>query len=306
MKPIIEVENLKKSFGSVKAVDDITFAVEAGSFFAFLGLNGAGKTTTINILCSLLMPDSGTVIVDGHDLKTDDLEIRRKIGIVFQGSILDARLSVRDNLKIRAGLYGIFGENFRTRLGELTELFDLHDILKRSYGKLSGGQKRRVDIARALLHSPSVLILDEPTTGLDPQSRRQVWNILKKLNREQQVTLFLTTHYMEEAEAADKVVILDAGKIAAEGTPIDLKNIYSGNYILLYQTKNSAVEAALSDREFSYNSGIYKIKVATSLEAAELLAAYPEIFTDFEVIKGNMDDVFLNVTGKNLREVSAL
>ena len=231
MDNIIEIIDLHKSYGNVKAVDGISFNVKRGSLFAFLGLNGAGKSTTINIICSIIKKDSGMVKVDGLDIDSHVEDIKKITGIVFQQSVLDERLSVKDNLKCRAALYGITGEKFRSTFDFVTNVLSLEDIISRPYGKLSGGQKRRVDIARGLLNEPKLLILDEPTTGLDPQTRKSVWSVIDKLRSERDMTVFLTTHYMEEAGGADDVIILDSGLVAASGTPVELKNRYSGTYI---------------------------------------------------------------------------
>ena len=238
---IIEVENLQKSFGQVRAVDGISFSVEKGSLFAFLGLNGAGKSTTISIMTSTLARDGGKVTIDGLDIDRDSAKIKSEIGIVFQDSVLDSVLSGKDNLKTRAGLYGIYGKECDERIKSLSDLLDLHDFIKRPVGKLSGGQRRRLDVARALINDPKILILDEPTTGLDPRSRKTVWEVIDRYRREKGLTVFLTTHYMEEAAEADYVVILDSGKIAAEGTPNDLKNRYTGDFIRLYNGDKTAL-----------------------------------------------------------------
>ena len=219
MANIIEIEHLNKSFGEIKAVDDLSFKVKEGELFAFLGVNGAGKSTTISIMCGHLKKDSGTVRINGRDTENGYEQIKRDTGVVFQNSVLDMPLSVADNLEIRASLYGITGAQFKKRLNELAEMLEFGDLLKRTVGKLSGGQRRRIDIARALLQQPKLLILDEPNTGLDPQTRKTLWNVTSGLRRELGMTVFLTTHYMEEAADADYVVILDSGKIAAEGTP---------------------------------------------------------------------------------------
>ena len=221
MENVIEIRDLFKSFGTVRAVDGLSFRVKRGELFAFLGVNGAGKSTTISILSGQLKKDAGEVAVFGHDPAREKAAIARQIGVVFQTSALDQMLTVRDNLRSRAALYGITGEAFAKRLSELSDLLSFTDLLDRTLGKLSGGQRRRIDVARALLHSPDLLILDEPTTGLDPQTRRQLWNVVNDLRKETGMTVFLTTHYMEEAADADYIVILDAGKIAAEGTPLD-------------------------------------------------------------------------------------
>ena len=296
----IEINGLKKSFGTVKAVDDISFKVKEGSLFAFLGENGAGKSTTINIISTLLLKDEGEVFVDGLNIDKDASKIRSKVGIVFQGYVLDKRLSVKDNLKIRASYYGIYGEAWKKRFAELSEVFELDEIKGREYGKLSGGQRRRVDIARALINRPKILILDEPTTGLDPQTRKTVWEIISNVKRETGMTVFLTTHYMEETAKADTVVIIDSGKIIAEGSPVRLKDNYSSDYIKIYYPKNETVEKSLAGYEYSYVDNFYKVKVASSVEAKEFVLSHGNILNDFEIIKGDMDDVFLNVTGKKL------
>ena len=299
---IIAIDNLTKCYGEIKAVDGISFRVEKGSLFAFLGINGAGKSTTINIICSITDKDGGRVVVDGLDLEKHREEIKRKIGIVFQKSVLDESLTVYDNLVSRASLYGIYGDKFKEKLSELSGMLDLQPLLKRPYGKLSGGQKRRVDIARGLINSPAILILDEPTTGLDPQTRQAVWKAIGNLREKYSTTVFLTTHYMEEANGADKVVIIDSGRIAAQGTPNELKNEYSGIYLKVYGISSEDAEK-LSQKypdgmKSERNCAVFRLK--STCEAAEILSENKELISDFEVIKGDMDDVFLNVTGKVL------
>lgn len=224
-------------------------------------------------------------------------EIKRELGVVFQNSVLDKPISVYENLKTRAALYGICGEEFKKRMAELTETFELGDILNRPVGKLSGGQKRRVDMARALLHKPSILILDEPTTGLDPQTRKTVWSIIDGLRKSEGMTVFLTTHYMEEAADADYIVILDSGKIAAEGTPLELKNQFTGDYIYLYAEEEKVCKLG---KPYEKVGDGFRVAVCDTAEATDLIIKHPEIFVDYEIVKGKMDDVFLNATGKNL------
>lgn len=298
MDNIMEISHLHKSFGAVKAVQDLNFCVKKGELFAFLGVNGAGKSTTINIMCGELRKDSGSVLIGGADLDKEPDSIRRKLGVVFQSSVLDKDLSVRDNLRSRAALYGIHGKAFEKRLEELTELLDFADLLKRPLGKLSGGQRRRIDIARALLQQPEILILDEPTTGLDPQTRTNLWQVIGRLRREQGMTVFLTTHYMEEAADADYVVIIDHGRIAAEGTPLTLKNTYTGDFITLYGITEEQVKTLGASYESIRDA--YRVFVKDTAAATELILRYPEIFRDYEITKGKMDDVFLAVTGKKL------
>lgn len=298
MSDIIKIDNLFKSFKDVKAVNDICFKVKEGELFAFLGVNGAGKSTTISIMCGQLSRDSGSVFVCGKDIDRDINSIRREIGVVFQNSVLDKALTVYDNLKSRASLYGISGSTFKKRLGELSDVLDFSDLLKRPVGKLSGGQRRRIDIARAIIHKPKLLVLDEPTTGLDPQTRKAVWDVVSKLRKDDGVTVFLTTHYMEEAAAADYVVILDSGKIVAEGTPLQLKNSFTGDFITIYGATEE--QAKLLSMPYKKIRDAFRIQVPNTAKAAELIVRYPEIFKDFEIIKGSMDDVFLSVTGKSL------
>ena len=298
MENIIQIDNLYKSYGEVKAVQDLSFRVKKGELFAFLGLNGAGKSTTISILCGQLKKDGGRVEINGKSLDENPEGIKREIGVVFQNSVLDKPLSVYDNLKTRAALYGIEGEAFETRIKELDGLFGLNEVLKRPYGKLSGGQRRRVDVARALLHKPSILILDEPTTGLDPQTRNTVWQVLDGLRKSEGMTVFLTTHYMEEAADADYVVILDSGKIAAEGSPLQLKNEYAGDFISLYGVSEESVQKLGKPYE-KIRDG-WRVSVSNTQEATALILAHSAIFTDYEIVKGRMDDVFLAVTGKKL------
>lgn len=296
MNYAIEIENLKKYYKEVKAVDGISFSVREGEFFAFLGVNGAGKSTTISVICGKSPADGGEVKIMGIDPAKSPYEIGKRLGVVFQNSVLDSALSVYDNLKFRAALYGIKGEAFEKRLEELKELFELEPILKRSVGKLSGGQRRRCDIARALVHEPSVLILDEPTTGLDPQTRKSVYETVHRLRREKNMTVLLTTHYMEEAADADRVVIIDGGKILADATPLELKEKYTGDFVTLYR----ADEAKLKELNLPYErvGDGYRIEVKDTKSATELILQHPDLFTDYEVVKGKMDDVFLAVTGK--------
>ncbi|MGN0293764.1 MAG: ABC transporter ATP-binding protein [Lachnospiraceae bacterium] len=298
MENIIEINHLNKSFGEVRAVQDLSFRVKKGELFAFLGVNGAGKSTTINIMCGQLSRDGGSVVIGGNDLDRNVDDIKRELGVVFQNSVLDMALNVRENLESRAALYGIYGEAFRTRLAELARLLDFEDLMKRTVGKLSGGQRRRIDIARALLHRPRILILDEPTTGLDPQTRNILWNVISDLRKNENMTVFLTTHYMEEAADADYVVILDSGKIAAEGTPLELKNQYTGDFITIYGVEEEKIR--LLGADYMPIRDAFRVSVPDTAAATELIIRYPDIFRDYEITKGKMDDVFLAVTGKKL------
>ena len=298
MENIIEIKNLDKSFKEVHAVNDLSFNVKRGELFAFLGVNGAGKSTTISIMCGTLKKDNGSVVIDGYSADTDMKKITEEIGVVFQNSVLDGVLTVKDNLYSRASLYGITGKEAKAKIDELSKLLDFENLMNRTLCKLSGGQRRRIDVARALLHDPKILILDEPTTGLDPQTRKILWQVVEDYRKSKGMTVFLTTHYMEEAADADYVVILDGGKIAAEGTPLSLKNRYTGDFVTVYGVE----EAVLKARGFVYQqvSDGFRIFVKNTAEARDMIVAHPELFTDFEITKGKMDDVFLAVTGKKL------
>ena len=295
---IIEINNLYKSFGEIKAVDGISFTVKEGELFAFLGQNGTGKSTTISIICGRLLKDGGKVSVNGNDIDGDITEIKRDIGVVFQSSVLDKQLNVYENLKSRAALYGIFGDELKLRIDELDTLLNFKPLLKRTVGKLSGGQRRKIDIARALIHKPKILILDEPTTGLDPQTRSSVWSVVRTLQKDEGMTVFLTTHYMEEAADADNVVIIDQGRIVAEGTPHELKNRYTGDFITLYGVTEEDVKAL--DCPYRKERDAFIVTVKNTAFATELIIKHKEIFKDYEITKGDMDDVFLSVTGKEL------
>lgn len=295
---ILDICGLCKSFGDIKAVKDISFCVKKGELFAFLGLNGAGKSTTISIICGNISKDSGRVVVNDIDIDSDAFSVKQSLGVVFQNSVLDKQLTVIDNLKCRAALYGIHGSEFKSRISELSDLLELHDLLKRPLGKLSGGQRRRVDIARALVHKPEILILDEPTTGLDPQTRKLLWSVVETLRKDMGVTVFLTTHYMEEAADSDYVVILDSGKIVARGTPLELKNEYTGDYITLYNTDENAVKQL--DTPYEKINESFRLLVPDTNTATALILKHPSVFVDYEIKKGCMDDVFLAVTGKKL------
>lgn len=298
MKNMIEINHISKTFGDVKAVQDLSFKVKEGEFFAFLGVNGAGKSTTINIMCGQLAKDSGKIFIDDIDIDQNVNSIKEKIGVVFQNSVLDSSLTVYDNLLYKAALYGIYDDKFKERLKELSSLLDFENLLNKTIGKLSGGQRRRIDIARALLHKPKILILDEPTTGLDPQTRQTLWNVISNLRKNENMTVLLTTHYMEEAADADYIVIIDSGKISAEGTPLELKNKYTKDYITIYNIDENSVKSL----GFNYEKikDAYRLFIPNTKTATELIMKYPDLFIDYEITKGKMDDVFLSVTGKAL------
>lgn len=300
----VEVEHLSKSYGEVKAVNDISFRVRQGSLFAFLGVNGAGKSTTINIICSILKKDAGRVTVCGHDLDREGDRIKEEIGIVFQTSVLDKQLTVAENLDLRASFYGLSRAARKKNVERIVELLSLQPILKRPVGNLSGGQQRRVDIARAMVHDPRLLMLDEPSTGLDPKARLAVWSLIDGIRAETGMTVFLTTHYLEEAEKAGYVVIMDRGQIIAEGTPNELKNRYSYDSLLSYRKRDETFEKGLlaEGYRFSYDGEkrAYRIVIENSEAAKRLMQRFDGYTTDIEIIKGTMDDVFLNVTGRDI------
>lgn len=296
MRDIITIDHLSKHFGEVKAVQDLSFRVREGELFAFLGVNGAGKSTTIHIMCGQLKKDGGKIVIDGADLDGGADPVKQKLGVVFQNSVLDGALTVWDNLESRAALYKITGAAFKKRFSELDALLGIGEFKKRAVAKLSGGQRRRIDIARALLHRPKILILDEPTTGLDPQTRKLLWGVIARLRQEERMTVFLTTHYMEEAAEADFVVILEGGKIAAEGTPLSLKNRYTGDFITLYGVDEETVMGL--GLPYEKIPGGFRLSVSDTAQATRLILDHPEVFRDYEVTKGRMDDVFLAVTGR--------
>ena len=297
---IIEVKNLTKKYKEHTAVDGISFDVEEGELFAFLGENGAGKSTTINMLTTILAKTDGTAFICGHELGKEDDEIRKVNGIVFQNSVLDKKLSVKDNLLTRGSYYGLSRKDVERRLEPFSERFEMKDIWNRRYEKLSGGQRRRVDIMRALINNPRILFLDEPTTGLDPKSRKLVWDYISFLRREYKMTIFLTTHYMEETRDADHVVILDKGRIVSSGTPAELKSRYTHSRLIWYTAKSPDAEeiAGHIGSKIIYDVDHYSIE--TDKNITELVYRHKDKITDYEFIKGTMDDVFLNLTGKEL------
>lgn len=298
MKNIIEIKNLCRQFDQFVAVNNISFTVKQGELFAFLGTNGAGKSTTISMICTLLPKTSGSIIVDGFDTEKEAAKVRSRLGVVFQTNVLDDLLTVGDNLNIRARFQGLSGEELHHRINELRDVFGLSDIWKRPFGKLSGGQKRKCEITRAILNKPEILILDEPTTGLDPQTRTAIWKLIRDMQTQQGMTVFLTTHYMEEAAAADNVLILEKGRICAEGTPDTLKSKYGKDTLKLrfINSEEGIHQLQAMGYTAKQKADYVSISIEDSHEALKIVNSLDD-FIDFELIKGNMDDVFLNVTG---------
>jgi multidrug/hemolysin transport system ATP-binding protein len=303
MNKIIEVHGLSKTFGDLQAVKGIDFYVESGKLFAFLGPNGAGKSTTIDMICTLLKPDSGKAFINGFQLGTEDQDIRESIGVVFQESLLDPLLTVRENLLTRARFYKIPKSELKERVEKAAISADVMDFIDRPYGKLSGGQRRRADIARALVNTPKILFLDEPTTGLDPQTRRSVWETIAHLQKESGLTVFLTTHYMEEAASADYIVIIDDGRIVAKGTPFALRNTYSSDALKIEPSDRIALISLLQEHDIPYTekNELITIKLSGTEEAFSILKLTEPLIHRFEVQHGTMDDVFINITGKEIR-----
>ncbi|MDR0381256.1 MAG: ABC transporter ATP-binding protein [Oscillospiraceae bacterium] len=306
MSAMISVTHLKKSYGDVLAVDDISFEVQQGELFAFLGPNGAGKSTTVSILCTLLKHDAGEVTVDGCVLGRDDDKIRKSIGVVFQESLLDPLLTVRENILLRGRLYGGTRQALGALYEQASDAAGIGGFAERPYGKLSGGQRRRADIARALIHRPRVLFLDEPTTGLDPQTRLSIWETIRRLRAETGMTVFLTTHYMEEAAGADRVIVIDEGKIAARGTPVELRRAHTSDTLTLWTDDLPALRGALDTVSAAYESydvsgRSVTVKLRRTVDSVPILAVCGAHVTDLEVKSGTMDDVFLSITGKEIR-----
>ncbi|MCM3217758.1 ABC transporter ATP-binding protein [Niallia taxi] len=299
---IIKVTNLRKKYGEFEAVKGISFTVKKGELFAFLGTNGAGKSTTIDILCTLLKKTSGEVLIADYTLGEGkgNNNIREKIGVVFQESVLDERLTVYENIINRGQYYRLSKNEIKENYQFVSEYLNLSDIKDKKYGALSGGQKRRADIARAIIHKPSILFLDEPTTGLDPQTRLFVWNAIKRLQEETNMTIFLTTHYMEEAVVADNVVVIKEGRLIAEGTPSQLKDKHAFDSLHLLFKDTFNPELWLKEKQLTYTlkNSTYILRLTSTLDAYDLLKELEGKIESFEVIKGTMDDVFINIIEK--------
>ncbi len=306
METAIEVEGLKKYFGQVKAVDNISFQVEKGELFGFLGINGAGKSTTINMLCTLFGPTEGRAEICGLTLGKDDEKIRRRIGVVYQNNCLDGRLTVKENLFIRGALYEKSHKKLSENILKICDILELSDVYNRRFAKLSGGQKRRCEIARALVNTPDIMFLDEPTTGLDPATRKKVWQCLERLRREENMTIFLTTHYMEEAARASHIAVIDQGVLKEYGTPFSLKETYAKDKLKLSPREGCIKQLRQRLGElgaaFRQKEELFIIDLADSLEAMPVLWDVRELISGFELVQGSMDDVFLNLTGEANKE----
>jgi multidrug/hemolysin transport system ATP-binding protein len=302
MKHAIQVKNLTKRYDNVLAVDDISFTVEQDSFFAFLGPNGAGKSTTINILSTLLEKNEGEIEILGHRLGKDDADIRKHIGVVFQTTMLDDLLTVRENLAVRGAFYQLDETTLLQRLDEIMQYIDIEPFLDQRYGKLSGGQRRKADIARALINWPDILILDEPTTGLDPKSRKDIWQLIARLRHEKELTIFLTTHYMEEVVDANKVVILDGGRIVAQGSSEELRLNYSSDRLKILPKQGMIERLDMDKVPYYLVNDTINVELDSCFDGLGLVETYKEHIQEFEILRGDMDDVFVNITGRTLED----
>lgn len=304
MNNIIEVNNFTKRYGKFTAVDNISFSVEEGSIFAFLGPNGAGKSTTINTLCTIFEKTSGTLLIDGKDVTKEKSKVRAAIGVVFQDQTLDAKMTIEENLRMHCVFYDVKKDEVEERIAFVLELVDLKAERKKLVSALSGGMKRRVEIARGLIHYPKVLFLDEPTTGLDPQTRTHIWQYIKKLQKERNITIFLTTHYMEEAEICNKIAIIDGGKIVAHDTPYNLKKKYTKDKAYITTKNEEKLINLLEEYKLSYTKkeGYYKIDASNTNDLMSLISQHKEFISDLEIKKGTFNDVFLEITGRKIRE----
>ena len=300
---IIEVKNFTKKYDSFVAVDNISFNVEKGTVFGFLGPNGAGKSTTINTLCTIVDKTEGSLKINGHDVTEQKSQVRNDIGIVFQESTLDGRLTVEENLKLHCDFYNVPKNEVRERIAFVLELVDLQEWRKAPVNSLSGGMKRRVEIARGLVHYPKVLFLDEPTTGLDPQTRVNTWDYINKLQKQKDITIFLTTHYMDEAEICSKVAIIDHGKIVAFDTPYNLKKQYTSTVMKIKTRENESLAQHLKDHstKYKFEDDLFTVYSSELNESLEIISKFKAYISDVEINKGTLNDVFLVITGKEIR-----
>lgn len=304
MQPIIEVSHFTKSYGNFIAVNDISFSVEEGSIFAFLGPNGAGKSTTINTLCTIFEKTSGSLKIAGYDVSEEKSEVRSSIGVVFQDTTLDTKMTIEENLKMHCVFYHVPKNEVEERIHFVLGLVDLLGERKKLVGALSGGMKRRVEIARGLIHYPKVLFLDEPTTGLDPHTRAHIWEYIVKLQKERNITIFLTTHYMEEAEICDQIAIIDGGRIVAHDTPYVLKKKYTKDRAYITTKEPEKLEQLLIQYRLNYEKkqGYYRVEAEDITHLLQVLSLHKDAITDIEIRKGTFNDVFLEITGRKIRE----
>ena len=300
----IEVKNFTKKFGSFTAVDNISFDVEQGTIFAFLGPNGAGKSTTINTLCTIQEKTEGELKINGNDVSLQKDKVRNDIGIVFQESTLDGKLTVEENLKLHCDFYKVPKSEVKERIDFVLDLVDISSRKKSPVDSLSGGMKRRAEIARGLVHFPKVLFLDEPTTGLDPQTRASVWDYIHKLQKQKNITIFLTTHYMDEAEICNQVAIIDGGKIVAHDTPANLKKKYTSTTMKLKTNDTDNLKTYLTERSIkhSVDKDLVTIYATSTADVLDITSTFRESIEDIEINKGTLNDVFIAITGKEIRE----
>ncbi len=308
-QPVIEVHGLTKRFGTLEAVRGIDLEVEAGGLFGFLGPNGAGKSTTINMLCTLVSPTSGTARVAGFDVVREPNKVRSRIGLVFQDPSLDDQLTAWENLQLHAFIYGVPSSEYRERIGEVLEIVELKDRAKSLVKTFSGGMRRRLEIARGILHRPQVLFLDEPTLGLDPQTRNHIWSYLEELRRQHGISIFMTTHYMDEADLSERVAIIDHGQIVAQGTPGDLKHQVGGDVITLSTADNRAAQQEIQAKFGvlpQVQDGHLRLEVPNGQEFVPRLAReLSQAVKTVEMREPSLDDVFLKLTGRAIREQEA-
>jgi ABC-2 type transport system ATP-binding protein len=304
--PAIDVSELRKSFGEVEAVRGVSFEVAAGEIFGFLGPNGAGKTTTINMLCTLTRPTGGRAHVAGHDVVTERDDVRRHIGLVFQDQTLDGYLTAEQNLRMHAELYGVDPKLIPDRMRQVLEMVGLWERRNGQVLTFSGGMRRRLEIARGFLHSPRVLFLDEPTIGLDPQTRSSIWRYIRALQRTEEITIFMTTHYMDEAEFCDRIAIMDQGVIVVLDTPDALKAQVGADRVTIHTDDDDAAVAALAER-FGIEAQIAECAVTFYVPSGE--AFIPRLFADLgvpirsvSVSRPTLDDVFMAYTGSTIRD----
>ncbi|HAO6392087.1 TPA: ABC transporter ATP-binding protein [Listeria monocytogenes] len=296
---MIKLTNVVKKFGKIEAVKGINLEVEKGSLFAFLGENGAGKSTTLSMICTESEPTSGEIYIDDEKLTFKNRKLfRQKLGVVFQENVLDDLLTVRENLYNRASLYGKTKAEITERLALVSSIMGIEDILNRRFEKLSGGQKRRAEIARAIMHDPEILLLDEPTTGLDPKTRVSVWKIIDYLREELGMTVFLTTHYLEEAKDADQLAVINKGKIIAQGTPTNIRSRFSVDKIFFYDAKVAELQKIMKKANLPFKVSKATMRVDVINQDVEILAILNQaagLYGSFEVIKGNLDDAFISM-----------